>query len=36
MGEVVSESTSKLTPADRKALVAYLRTLKPVLFEKSK
>ncbi len=30
MAEVVSETTSKLTPADRKALVAYLRATAPL------
>lgn len=30
MGEVVRNSTSKLTPEDRKAVVAYLRQLRPV------
>ena len=30
MGEVVSNSTSKLTPEDRKALIAYLRQLRPI------
>lgn len=30
MGEVVAKSTSKLTPDDRKAMIAYLRQLKPI------
>jgi mono/diheme cytochrome c family protein len=30
MGEVVANSTSKLTPADRAAMIAYLRQLRPV------
>ncbi|MDX9861926.1 MAG: cytochrome c [Rhodospirillales bacterium] len=30
MAEVVSNSTSKLTPADRAALIAYLRSLPPI------
>lgn len=30
MGEVVANSTSKLTPADRAAMIAYLRQIKPV------
>jgi mono/diheme cytochrome c family protein len=30
MGEVVTNSTSKLTPADRAAMIAYLRQLRPV------
>ncbi|MSP49345.1 MAG: c-type cytochrome [Alphaproteobacteria bacterium] len=36
MTEVVQETTSKLTPADRKALIAYLRVVTPVHFEKKK
>lgn len=31
MAEVVSNSTAKLTPADRKALIAYLKSLPPVV-----
>jgi len=34
MGEVVRNTTSQLTPADLKALIAYLRTLAPVPGEK--
>jgi len=34
MGEVVRNTTSQLTPADLKALIAYLRTLAPVPSEK--
>jgi mono/diheme cytochrome c family protein len=34
MGEVVRNTTSQLTPADLKALIAYLRTLPPVPNEK--
>jgi len=34
MGEVVRNTTSQLTPADLKALIAYLRTLAPVSSEK--
>lgn len=30
MGEVVSNSTSKLTPADRAAVIAYLKSLPPI------
>ena len=30
MGEVVTNTTSKLTPADLAALIAYLRTLPPL------
>jgi len=30
MGEVVREGTSRMTPADRRALVGYLRSLRPV------
>lgn len=30
MGEVVSKSTSKLSAGDRKAMIAYLRQLKPI------
>jgi mono/diheme cytochrome c family protein len=34
MGEVVRNTTSQLTPADLKALIAYLRTLPPIPNEK--
>ncbi len=34
MGEVVRNTTSQVTPADLKALIAYLRTLAPVPSEK--
>jgi hypothetical protein len=34
MGEVVRNTTSQLTPADLNALIAYLRTLPPILDEK--
>jgi len=34
MGEVVRNTTSQLTPADLKALIAYLRTLPPIPSEK--
>ena len=30
MGEVVTNTTSKLTPADLDAVIAYLRTLPPL------
>ena len=30
MGEVVANSTSKLTPPDRAAMIAYLRQLPPI------
>jgi mono/diheme cytochrome c family protein len=36
MTEVVQETTSKLTPADRKALVAYLKAVRPVQSEPKK
>lgn len=36
MAEVVQETTSKLTPADRKALIAYLKAVKPVQSEPKK
>jgi hypothetical protein len=36
MTEVVEETTSKLTAADRKALVAYLRAVPPVHMEPRK
>jgi hypothetical protein len=35
MGEVVTNTTSKLTPADLAAMIAYLRTL-PALPEEPK
>jgi hypothetical protein len=34
MGEVVTNTISKLTPADLDALIAYLRTLPPLPSEK--
>jgi hypothetical protein len=34
MGEVVRNTTSQFTPADLKALIAYLRTLPPIPNEK--
>jgi mono/diheme cytochrome c family protein len=36
MAEVVKETTSKLTPADRKALIAYLRTVPAVASQAKK
>jgi mono/diheme cytochrome c family protein len=36
MSEVVHETTSKLTPEDRKALIAYLRTVPALVTEKKK
>ena len=36
MTEVVQETTSKLTPEDRKALAAYLKAIPPVRMEPRK
>lgn len=33
MGEVITNTTSRLTPADLAALIAYLRSLPPIAVE---